>query len=266
MSTETEVQEVPEAQESTPVEAQKVSQEVQEQSDDEALQAGFNAAKGIEEPPVVEPEPPKFAGYTEDQIKELVSTVDALKQRESKIFGSMGALKQTIEALKSQPSKQQSVQWSADKLKRMSAEFPELAAILAEDLNGMTVSSGSPDIEQLIDSRVKSSLDKSSQAYEAKLLTVQHRDWRQVVASDDFVGWKESLPPEEKAELDSSWDAEFIGSKLSQYKDWKAKATQSKQTNQRRLEAAITPKGGASGKPAISETDAFLAGFKSVRG
>lgn len=264
MSTETEVQELPvtEAQESAPVES------VSTQQNDEAMQAGFNAARGIEEPPAPEPEPPKLiAGYTEEQIKELVSTVDAMKQRESKIFGSMGALRQTIDSLKSQPqASAPSVNWSADKLKRMSAEFPELAAILAEDLNGMSVSSGNPNIEQLIDTRVKSSLDKSSQAYEAKLLTVQHRDWRQVVASDDFVGWKESLAPEEKAELDNSWDAEFIGGKLSQFKDWKAKTSQSKQTNQRRLEAAITPKGGASGKPASTDADAFLSGFKSVRG
>jgi hypothetical protein len=238
---------------------------------DADLISGFNAANGIEEP-VVKPEPEKviepklLAGYTEEQIKELVSTVESLKQRESKIFGSMGAMKQTIEALRSQPAAQ--VSWSADKFKRLSVEYPEMAAALLDDLKsaGITASPDNQKLEELVSQRVQTSLDQSSRAYEAKLLAIQHRDWKQVVAADDFVGWKEALPQDDKTELDNSWDSSLIAQRISEFKEWKAKATQSKQTNQRRLEAAVAPKSSAPVRAAPSETDAFLAGFKSVRG
>ena len=128
------------------------------------------------------------------------------------------------------------------------------------------MSVGSSVNTEQFDERIKTSLDQTSKAFEQKLLTVQHRDWKTVTQSQDFIGWKETLPPEEKAELDVSWDAEYIGAKLTEFKDWKAKTQQSKQTNAKRLEAAITPKSGSSGKTVPSETDAFLSGWKSVRG
>jgi hypothetical protein len=263
MSTENEVQEV--AVEEVQAEAPQVEETQVEANEDAAFQAGFDSANGIEQPePEPVPEPKLIAGYTEEQIKELVSTVEALKQRESKIFGSMGSLKQSIDSLKSTPQQSQALALSPDKFKRLSADYPELAALLAEDLNGMSVA-GQPNSDQF-EQRLKTSVEETTKAFETKLLTVQHRDWKTVVASEDFVGWKETLPADEKEALDASWDAEFIGEKISAYKDWKAKASQSKQTNQKRLEAAITPKGNASGKPNLSETDAFLAGFKAVRG
>lgn len=261
MSMEDEIQEITAAVET--VAAPEVETPVVS-TEDADFQAGFDSANGIEQPePEPVPEPKLIAGYTEEQIKELVTTVEALKQRESKIFGSMGSLKQSIESLRSTPQAQ-ALNLSPDKFKRLSADYPELAALLAEDLSGMSVGS-SVNTEQF-DERIKTSLDQTSKAFEQKLLTVQHRDWKTVTQSQDFIGWKETLPPEEKAELDVSWDAEYIGAKLTEFKDWKAKTQQSKQTNTKRLEAAITPKSGSSGKTVPSETDAFLSGWKSVRG
>lgn len=270
MSTETEVvQEVPEAQEPAPeVIEEEVVETKPEISADEAMQQGFDAVNGIETPapePEPVPEPKLFAGYTEAQIKDMAATVEALKQREQKLFGSMGAMKQSIDALRNQPQPA-TVQWSADKLKRLSAEYPELANLLSQDLGEMATSGNPQQIEQLVEQRIQTSLDKANQAYEAKLLTLQHRDWKQVVAAEDFVGWKETLPAEEREQLDVSWDATFIGEKISQFKEWKSKTVQTKQTNQRRLEAAITPKGTTGTKPAPTEMDAFMAGFKAVRG
>lgn len=271
MSTETEVvQEVPEAQEPAPeVIAEEVVATEPVVNDDEAMQRGFDAVNGIETPepePEPVPEPKLFAGYTEEQIKEMAATVESLKQREQKLFGSMGAMKQSIDALRNQPKPAATVAWSADKLKRLSAEYPELANLLSQDLGDMATSGNPQQIEQLVEQRIQTSLDKASQAYEAKLLTLQHRDWKQIVAAEDFVGWKETLPAEEKAELDASWDAALIGEKISQFKEWRSKTVQTKQTNQKRLEAAITPKSSSSARPAPTENDAFMAGFKSVRG
>jgi len=276
MSTEIESQEpvTDEEQVVAPIEEVSEAEPVEQtQSEDAAIQAGFNSVNGVEEVSV-EPEAPKLiAGYTEDEVKKAFATIAALEQRESKIFGSMGSMKQSIESLRSSQqapaAAAPALNWGPDKLKRLSAEFPELAAILAQDLDGMSIAGGQANpqqIEQIVEQRIQTSLDKTSQAYEAKFLAVQHPDWRKVVAAEDFVGWKETLAPEDKAELDASWDAEFIGEKISQFKEWKSKTSQTKQTNQRRLEAAITPKSGNSPKPASTETDAFLSGFKSVRG
>lgn len=273
MSTENEVQEATtEEQVAAPEVVEEQVEETQVESapdtgEDAAFMAGFDSANGIEPPPPEpEPEPQLIAGYTPEQIKELVSTVEALKQRESKLFGSMGGLKQTLETLKaSQQAPAQTNSLGSLKFTKLAAEFPEIANILAEDLKEATVSTGSGVDKSEIEN-LKATIDQTQKAAEAKLLSFQHRDWRQVVASQDFVGWKESLPAEEKQELDSSWDSEFIGAKISEFKEWKEKSVQTKQTNQKRLEAAITPKGNAGGKPSLTETDAFMSGWKSVRG
>lgn len=237
--------------------------ETQVETSDADLQAGFNAVNGIEPPkPEPEPEVKLIAGYTEDQIKEAFATIDSLKQRESKVFGSLGSMKQTLDSIRTQ-QQAPAVKVTPDSFKRLSKEFPEIAQMLAEDL-GESFSGSAPVFD---DTKIDERIQTSNKAIESKLLTIQHRDWKTVTQSDDFRGWKDSLPPATKAELESSWDAEFLGEKISEFKEWKAKASQSKQVNRQRLEAAIPPKSGnASGKPALSETDAFAAAFNKARG
>ena len=125
--------------ESTTSEAVEQAAAPEATADDAAFQEGFDAARsGGELPP--EPEPPKLiAGFTEDQVKELLqkaAEVDQLKARESKMFGTLGSLKQAIDAVRNQPQAPQGgpVRISGA-LKRLSAEFPEMAALLSEDLN-----------------------------------------------------------------------------------------------------------------------------------
>lgn len=253
--------------------AQEPVSDKPEPSEDDAMQAGFNAVNGIEEKvpePEPEPEPPKLiAGYTEDEVKKAFATIAALEQRESKVFGSLGGLKQALDSLKSQQSSQpRGVPLTLDNLKKVSAEYPEFAKLLVEDLGSLPVGTANNpvEVEQLVEQRVQTVLEPTKKAYEQRFLTIQHPDWRQVTASEDFVGWKETLPEEVKSELDASWDAEFIGSKLTEFKSWKAQNVQTKQTNQRRLEAAITPKGTGVAQKAFTEEDALLAGWKAVRG
>jgi len=72
------------------VDQTQVEQEAAPVSDDAAFEHGFNAAQGVDDTP---PEPPKEepeAAYTNDQVKDLMDTVAALKQRETKVFGAMG--------------------------------------------------------------------------------------------------------------------------------------------------------------------------------
>lgn len=248
-------------------------------NDDAAFEAGFNEAKGIEPPPAPEPEPepaPKqvIAGMTEEQVKALLekaAEVDKLREQQAKVFGSLGSLKQSIDALRNQPKPTATqVQITKDKLSRLGQMFPEMAEMLAEDLNGVLTGGAAAAVdtskfEQEFEQKLQTKLEATQQQFEAKVLTLMHPDWKQIVAADEFGKWKQSLAPEVMAELDSSWDAEFIGSKIAEFKDWKSKTATSQQQKRSRLEQAITPR-GTPNPPAMTDDDAFIRGFKEARG
>lgn len=254
--------------ESTTSEAVEQAAAPEATADDAAFQEGFDAARSGGELPT-EPEPPKLiAGFTEDQVKELLqkaAEVDQLKARESKMFGTLGSLKQAIDAVRNQPQAPQGGQVRiSGSLKRLSAEFPEMAALLSEDLNealqGQTQAGG---IDQ---QAFRSELERSSKDMETKLLTMAHKNWRQDVQTPEFAQWKGTLPPDELHIVNDSWDAVSVSAALDKFKEWRSAATQTKQARQNRLEAAITPKGNRQPAPSMSDEDAFVQGFKSARG
>lgn len=255
----------------TPVDTQAALETPSEQEqeaapdDDAAFLEGFDAAQGVATEPV--PEPQKLFGkYTEAQVLELlekVGEVDKLKEREAKVFGTLGSYKQQLDQLRSQPATQK---FDA-KLERMTAEYPEMAEALREDLTGLQGGSGfdAEAVERIVTER----LQAASQVNETKLLSVMHPDWRSIPQSDEFTQWKGTLSPEELQVVDESWDAISVGESLSTFKAWRSQTTQAAQAKQARLgrlEAAVTPKGGQKPPPAQTEQDAFLAGWKSVRG
>lgn len=251
-------------------EPQEASPAESKASDDAAFEQGFNATQGIEEPaPELQPEPEP--AYTPEQVKELIDTVSALKSREAKVFGTMGALKQQIDALKSQPAPpQRDIKLAAEKFKRLGAEFPELAKLISEDLTealqGETVSDNGQATQLFEQLKSKGEeLELKSKKIEAQLLTAAHPDWRKVVATPEFTAWKATLSDEDRNQFDESWDSEYLAAKIAEHKDWKSRTVQHKQSNQRRLEAAITPRGSQS-VPAPSPDEAFVQGFKQARG
>lgn len=242
-----------------------------ESSEDAAFQAGFDTARNGGEPEP-EPEPPKLiAGYTEEEIKALLQKageVDRLKERESKVFGSLGALRQAVDALKVQPSQQAAAPVNIA-LKRLSQEYPEMAESLMEDLReslsgGVAGQSFDP---VAVDRIVSRKLEDTSKSYEMKLLSVMHPDWKAIPASPEFEQWKGTLSPDELQVVNDSWDAIAVGDTLTKFKAWKTQTSQAKQNRQSRLEAAATPTRGArTPTPSLTEHDAFVAGWKSVRG
>lgn len=243
-----------------------------ETSDDAAFQAGFDTARSGGEPEP-EPEPPKLiAGFTEDQVKELLqkaSEVDRLKERESKVFGSIGALRQAVDQLRNQPQSKAAAAPVNIALKRMSQEYPEMAESLMEDLKESLAGGvgGQAFDPRVVDEIVNQRLDHTSKGYEMKLLSVMHPDWRTIPASQEFAQWKGTLAPDELQIVNDSWDAIAVGDTLTKFKAWKAQTSQAKAQRQSRLEAAATPTRGArTPTPSMTENDAFVAGFKSVRG
>lgn len=234
---------------------------------DAAFESGFAHAMGEEPKPEPTPEPPKMFGYTEEQFKDLFAKaqeVDKLKEREAKIFGTLGSLKQAIESRREQPAATAKI--TKDSLKRLSAEFPEMAEMLYQDLSEISMPQSGGFDPSVVERMVEARVDRAEKASETKLLTMMHSDWRTVVQTPEFGGWKETLSPEDKEVLDNGWDAISIGERISAFKEWKSKAAQTKVSNQRRLEAAVTPRTTARAAPVVTEDDAFVQGFNSARG
>ena len=72
-------------------------------AEDAAFQEGFAEVRAD---PSEEPEPPKlFAGYTEEQLRDFVGNaqeIGEMRKREAKVFGTLGSLKQGMDALRNQ--------------------------------------------------------------------------------------------------------------------------------------------------------------------
>lgn len=208
------------------------------------------------------------ASYTPEQVRELIDTVRGMQQRESKVFGTLGAIKQQIDAMKAQPSvAPAAIAVTADKLKRLSKEFPEMAAMLAEDLSEVMVgNSQAPSLDkinEIVTHRVNEGLTETTQKLEVKLLTILHPDWRTVAATPEFDAWKRAQPADVQQQLDDGWDSEYLGKKLTEFKASKARAEQARQTSRQRLQAATVPSGNQHVRRAPTDEEAFLEGWNS---
>lgn len=245
--------------------------------DDEDKQTTTPAAEvakpaGEEKQP--EHELPRMAQITEAQFNDLmtkVSQIDDGKRQIDALNGHLGGMKQVVEGLK-----QQRKSLTPGQLKRVSAEYPELAEALQSDLSELSGATVDPvEIDKRVETAVEARVGAVSVAFETKLLRFYHRDWEQVANSPDFIAWKGALPAEELAKLNDSNDGEYIADKLTEFKA--AKATKDKaateaaakaqtsNSRQKRLEAAVQPRGtgGHSAGSAGVPSD-FQAGWDSA--
>ena len=126
----------------------------------------------------------------------------------------------------------------------MHTQWPEMAADLAQDLSEALANVGGSvpaaafdpsEVERIVAERASRQRRISIQAVERRLLTRSHPDWEGVVTSSDFAPWKQNVLKEEEATLDTSWDADFIGKKIDEFRSWKDKSQQSRTNKQKRL-------------------------------
>ena len=214
----------------------------------------------VKEP--VEPEP-KLAQITEAQLADLMAKagqVDESRRQIDTLSGHIGNMKQVVEGLK-----QQRKQLSPGQLKRVAADFPELAQALQDDISELA---GSPVDADEISRRV-------TIAFETKLLRAYHPDWKAVANSPEFHTWKAGLPTESRAELENSNDAEYLADRISEFKTMKAKADADAKaeaeakanrqpattTRQKRLEAAVPAKGTGAHATSKAPKSDFQAGW-----
>lgn len=276
----------------------------QAQQDDAAFEAGFNHVRGDELPAEIPPtekvdqsasevsaevqnveqpqaqkatevDEPMVGGFKESEFKTLLAKaqrVDELeaqiKGNQDKVFGKFGEIQRLINEMKAAPAGQQ-IKITGEKLKRLSKEFPEMAEMLAEDLGelSMTPAQSTFDPSEIRQEFTRKQ-EESARDYEQKLLTIKHPEWKDTTKSEDFALWKGTLPANVKEQLENSWDSTFISQSLTAFSGWQSKSVKStKERNDKRLAAAVTPSGTPNAGPTVIPDNAGLnAGFNKVRG
>ncbi len=215
---------------------------------------------------------PKLAQITEEQFQALMRKADEVDQIRSDarrqidtLAGHLGGMKQLVDSLK------QRGPMTAGQLKRVSQDYPELAKALQEDLREFG-GAGGPAMDMAEVSRraqaiVAQELPKELVKQEVKILRLYHRDWVDVVRSQEFTDWSRTLSPTDQHRLAGN-DGEFIADKISEFKARPRPKTGKQMsvptnTRQRRLEVAVSPKGAGGHAPASAAEDDFEAGFRA---
>lgn len=214
-----------------------------------------------------------------------------------KLFGHLGAMKQKIldevkgmQAKGKAPTKLQ--------LARMEKEFPELAAVLQEDLTGYfgdgEASTAAPATEEATaksgdgtpgaeapgattqteaqndDPLARPEVQKLLREKEMSIVDALHPGWKDMTKTSDFIQWKKSLPTAAQQLLGSTWDSKVLNDAFTSFREHQARAKAVEEENKQRskkLERAIPPVGGAAPVNAVvDEESAMVAAFNKTRG
>lgn len=230
-------------------------------------------------------EPPKYRQVTEDEWTTLMGKATAIDEikagqqsRDDKVFGHIGALKQTIDSLKTAAQTGQPVEILPEDFAELTEQFPELAEV---HLKGLTKvlgrlrpgAAGVPkeEIETQIATRTA---EVRSQLIDAQLDAVVDGDWRAEVKSPEFKTWFDAQPSDVQT-LQAS-DSLRDASKLMRLFKVAKSAPPAKAPpppappappsgRQRLLSAAAPPRGTGAHAPAPSDDDEFNAAFTKGR-
>lgn len=268
------------------------SDEVEFDAPDDDFDAGFSgdaAAPTTTPDEVAEPEPiqdlapeapaPELATITKDQFDDLLrkaASIDEMRAENKRlsdtVFGKIGGMQQSLAQLQSHGA----VEISDDDFAFTREAFPELAVMIGDDMKkvvgklrgtGQATPFDPAQVEQLIAQRLDPALQKVTVDYETKLLRAYHPDWKQVVNSEDFRKWGQSLPPGELQAMNDSNDANFLADRIAAFKAVKPSApppsTKVVATRQTRLAAAVAPRGTGGHPSGPTELDDFEQGFNS---
>lgn len=254
------------------------------------------------DPAAATPAPVLFAGLTEEQLASALARSSQMQGTVDKMAGRIGQLMQQIETLRAAPPTTQAGQAALNlKLEKLSAAFPEMAAMLREDLSA--VSAAAPtnlpaappagmtqeQVDAALSARLATVQAETNSRIEEKVLSIIHPDWLDQVRSPQFALWRDNVLGKEVGQkLMTSEDSSFISKNLTEFKAWRAASLASTTgaqdglplapapvvvtpTNPRaaRLANAVLPTGGAgaggSANTAVTEEDGFLQGFAATR-
>lgn len=256
-----------------------VDQAAIEQQAQDDFAAGFNGdapaeqaevtpdVKPVEEAKVDEVDEPVLAGLTESQVKSLLersARVDGLEEQIRKANGKIGEMNGYLQELRKpkEPTHEAPAPVDDAELAELETDFPEISrliAVRARQIAQEMIGQGEKPDVQAIREGVGNELRLEMQM---QLLDMQHDDWREVVATDEFGMWLATQPEETRKTYNETASAKEYGKIVTDYKQWSANTATRSQRNKQRLESAITPSGvPARTPPTKSDEDEFRAGF-----
>jgi len=202
---------------------------------------------------------PKVAGFTEDELRNLLSRVAKLDELEAglrKAHGKIGELNGSLQELRTKaPAK--APEPTID-VSHVETDYPDIAAWVKAQKDQKEPEQQAEQPEQTAQA------DKSVELQLA-LMEHMHEGWQEKVQSRDFNLWLAAQTDDYRTKYQTASTAKELSSVLTQFDSWTAGKTQRNTSGQKRLEQAMTPQGSA-GKPKTAPTaeEEFLAGFKSV--
>ena len=202
---------------------------------------------------------PKVAGFTEDELRNLLSRVAKMDELEAglrKAHGKIGELNGSLQELRTKaPAK--APEPTID-VAHVEDDYPDIAAWVKTQM-------GQKEPEQASQQPEQPAQGDKSVELQLALMEHMHEGWQEKVQSRDFNLWLAAQTDDYRTKYQTASTAKELSSVLTQFDSWTSGKNQRSTSGQKRLEQAMTPQGSA-GKPKTAPTaeEAFLAGFKSV--
>jgi len=148
----------------------------------------------------------EFSENSYNDLVEKVSKIDELKdviaRMRDAFHGRIGGLEENARSFSG---------FSNSAKEKLAEEYPELSEILFQK---------SEKVEQPgVIAPVEPDEFTVDQKFELRLLKRDHNDWEQVTKSDEFNGWLGARNEADK--FNTSWDADYLSSVLSEYRNQK---------------------------------------------
>lgn len=242
-----------------------------ESDEEESLEAEAQEDEGVEATESDEQQAEEDRAHLEKllgSIPKLDENAQLNATQIRQLQGKMGEINRLVQDLKNNPAGSVApVKIDKAAFKKLGEEFPEIAEMLAEDLAGIslqTTKGEQTDYAPIVDAKVAQAREEMQQQMEVRLLSMQHRDWRDVVKSDGFKNWVGKLPQEDQEKLNTTWEADYIGDKIAEFKQLTKQKETTRDNRNKRLSRGLMLKGSnrPPAKGLMTEEEGFNAAFQ----
>jgi len=218
-------------------------------------------------------------GVTPEQFQTVLARMgelDAMRTHIDRANGRIGTLMQELEALRKAPAPPLAAPASAgtpvDEAAFVEAYGEDVAKYVEQKVEqrvaSMTAANGAPS-EEVVNRIIaaEQALAARQEAFQQEInLSLEHRDWQQVVNSKEYLAWLQLQPDNVRQVANTTQRADELGAIIGGFKEAATKA-QTSARNKQRLEGAVVPTGVQSARPEeMTEDDAMRASFAAIRG
>lgn len=211
-------------------------------------------------------EPQRIAGFTEDELRNLLARaakVDELEAGLRKAHGKIGELNGKLQEVSKAPARQPEPEID---ISHVEEDYPDIAAWVRSQL-GQKGEQVEPEqeMQQQAHQQVQQQSGVSPEMIELALMDRLHKGWREKVQTSEFATWLAANGDDMVNKYQTAATADELGEIIKSYDSWNQSKGQRRTSASQRLEQAMTPS-GSPGKPKVAPSleDAFVAGFKSV--